>query len=65
MPEQPAEGTCVVCNGTVVEKLVSEFNPASGPLIIGPGSRGQYRNVSKGFHCTKCGLKYEFAPKGK
>jgi len=56
------EGACRVCHGDLVEKIVHEFNPASGPAIIGPGSKGQFRDVSRGFYCKQCGLKYEFVP---
>lgn len=33
---------------------------------VGPLRMGGHNNVvksHKGWHCTKCGLKYEFAPK--
>jgi len=53
---------CLACKSAIVEKIVSEFDPMSGPLIFGPGSRQQFRKVSKGFYCKQCGLKYEFAP---
>jgi len=58
---KPTEGKCGVCQGEIVEKVVSEHMP--GPVIYGPGSRGQIRDVSKGYHCVECGLKYEFVPK--
>lgn len=61
-PKQKAEkkGTCVICGGNIIEKVVTEFDPETGPPIIGPGSRSQFRRVSKGFYCQRCGLKYEF-----
>jgi len=56
------EGKCVVCGGEIVERRTREFDPMSGPLIFGPGSRRQFKVVNKGLHCSKCGLKYEFLP---
>ena len=63
--ETKTDGRCVVCGGEIVEVVVSEYNPMSGPLIIGPGSVNQFREVSKGYHCKNCGLKYEFVPQIK
>ena len=63
--ERRTDGKCVVCEGEIVEVIEKEFDPMSGPLIIGPGSRQQFHNVSKGYHCKKCGLKYAFIPKVK
>jgi len=60
--EKPTEGKCVVCKGQIVEMITSEFNPKFGSLIIGPGSKEQFHEVSQGFHCKKCGLKYAFVP---
>lgn len=59
---ESTEGKCVVCNGMIVEKVVRRFNPMSGPLIIGPGSRQQFHEVSEGFYCQDCGLMYKFPP---
>jgi len=56
------KGACKVCGGDVTEKIVQEYNPMTGPPIIGPGSRQQYHYVSKGLHCKQCGVKYEFVP---
>jgi hypothetical protein len=53
-------GTCGVCGGRIVEKKGFAFDPVFGPPIIGPGSRDQHTEVSYGFYCEKCGLKYEF-----
>ena len=44
------------------EIIVNEFDPRLGPAVIGPGSKQQHHDVSKGFHCTRCGLKYLFIP---
>jgi len=62
MEERKTDGKCRVCGGEIVEKIVSKFDPMSGPAIIGPGSRQQFHNVSKGFHSRKCGIKYDFVP---
>ena len=56
------QGACKVCGGDVTEKIVREFNPMTGPPIIGPGSRQQYSYVSKGLYCKRCGIRYEFVP---
>lgn len=60
MTERTARGVCKVCKGDVVEKIVIKFDPLSGPPIIGPGSKDQYKKVIEGFYCKNCGLKYEF-----
>lgn len=50
---------CIVCKeGEIVEKIVQKFTSLSLP-IIGPGSRDQFSDVSEGYFCKKCGLKYE------
>ena len=49
---------CIVCGGDIVELIVNEYNPKTGPPIVGPGSKGQFHEVSKGFHCESCRLKY-------
>lgn len=56
------EGKCIVCGGEIFQMIVSEFDPMTGPLIIGPGSKHQFREASAGFHCTRCGIKYLFIP---
>ncbi len=53
---------CKVCGGDITERIVQEYNPVTGPPIIGPGSRQQYHYVSQGLYCKKCGVKYEFVP---
>lgn len=45
---------CVVCKGRIVGKFEMAFDATIGPLIIGPGSRNQYRRVLKGYHCSNC-----------
>lgn len=65
MKEEPTKGKCVFCGGMIVEKIARKFNPVAGPLIIGPGGKNQFHEVSEGFYCQHCGLKYEFIPKNK
>lgn len=57
------DGKCVYCQGRIVERRVEKYNSMSGPPIDGPGSIRQFRVVSAGYHCEKCGLKYAFIPK--
>lgn len=57
----PTEGKCVVCNGAIVAKYVTEFH---GSVIFG-GPQRNARKVFKGYHCSGCGLKYEFIPENK
>lgn len=65
-PERPKsklfKGACRVCGGDITEKFIQEYNPMTGPPIIGPASRQQYHYVSKGLYCKQCGVKYEFVP---
>lgn len=58
----PTEGKCVVCQSVIVERRVEEFNPMFGPPVDGPGSEKQFHIASAGYHCSKCGLKYDFIP---
>lgn len=57
-------GECFFCGGQIIEDIVTEYNPITGPIIFGPGSKNQFRNVHKGFYCWKCGLMYKFVPRG-
>jgi len=63
--EIKTDGKCIVCGGEIVGEIIKEFDPKMGPLIIGPGSKQQFHNVDKGFHCKQCGLKYKFVPPKK
>jgi len=56
------EGHCIVCKGKIVEVVTSEFDPMTGPPVVGPGSRRQFKEASKGYYCEDCGLKYQFIP---
>ncbi len=56
-------GECVVCEGKIVEDIVREYDPQTGPPVIGPGSRDQFRDVLRGYNCIGCGLYYKFPPR--
>jgi len=57
------EGACKVCGGDIKEKIVCEYDPATGPPLFGPGSAKQFRDFHRGYYCTRCGIRYEFVPK--
>lgn len=61
-PPKSETASCMVCGGTVSGRYQHEFTDIGGHMILGPGSRHQYSWVFKGYHCTRCGLKYEFLP---
>ncbi len=61
--EKDTKTICKVCRGPIVELLELEHDPATGPPVYGPASKRQSREVSKGFHCKECGIKYQFPPK--
>jgi hypothetical protein len=57
-PKKEEIGRCNCGQGDIVllTTYTSEFNPMSGPLIIGPGSRQQFRRVGhQECFCTACG----------
>jgi hypothetical protein len=58
----PREGVCVVCKGKVTETYSKVYDPRTGPLIIGPGSRSQYHWQTSGLSCASCGIKYAKLP---
>lgn len=55
-------GKCRLCDSSVVNDTTREYNPRSGPPIMGSGSRNQYHEVTHGYYCSNCGLKYQFPP---
>jgi hypothetical protein len=68
-PKMETRGTCS-CGGTIIllTTYTSEYNPMTGPLIVGPGSRGQFSRVEeKECFCEDCGLLYNsrIVPKRK
>ncbi len=58
--ERKTKGKCKACGGPIVEKIESEPTMSKELIPIGPGSAKYFRQVSKGFYCKKCGIKYEF-----
>ena len=54
------------CGGNVVEEVwtTREYDPSTGPLIFGPKSEDQYKelNHTSGLFCDRCGIKYQFVP---
>jgi len=63
MPEEQTDVTCIVCKiGKIVEVKTEEFDPATSPMIVGPGSRNQFQTRTS-LHCGICGVVYQFLPK--
>lgn len=59
-PKKEDIGTCS-CKGKIIllTTYTSQYNPMAGPLIIGPGSQGQFRRVEdKECYCENCGTVY-------
>lgn len=54
----PPEGTCRVCGGRTVAKVVP-VSTCSCVQVIGPGS-GRSLARNEGWHCVDCGVRYEF-----
>lgn len=57
-------GTCKVCGSPAKPDVSMQYDPSSGPMIFGPGSRNQIKRVHKGFYCInkECGILYKWAP---
>jgi predicted RNA-binding Zn-ribbon protein involved in translation (DUF1610 family) len=53
---------CTACGGDVVEQESSEYDPSTGPMVIGPGSKSQYKRTTSYF-CADCGIVYVAPPK--
>lgn len=61
--EKDTKILCLVCRkGTITERWYTAYDPSTGPRIIGPGGRNQYRTHTK-FFCGLCGVSYVFLPK--
>lgn len=59
----PTGKSCRVCKtGMVMKETRSVYDPATGPPIIGPGSRHQTKQETS-YHCGSCGVMYAFPPK--
>ncbi len=57
----PTDRSCLVCNRMIVRAVASVYDPASGPMCIGPGSENQLQQVIT-YHCEHCGIQYKFLP---
>lgn len=62
-------GTCVVCQGDVVQRITYQYRGGnSGPRRVGYDPKKELRSpyntntIYGGYHCAKCGLRYEFPP---
>jgi len=51
---------CRVCQGKVVERVSTHFDPRSGPVIL--GGTDSFLLVEQSYFCGECGLRYEFPP---
>lgn len=59
-PKTETIGKCS-CGGDIVlnKTYTSEYMPETGPMIIGPGSRGQHRMAEhRECFCVGCGILY-------
>jgi len=54
------KGSCRVCGGDIVEKIVQKSYHRGISDVIGPSSGPQFYDAHEGYYCKKCGLKYEF-----
>lgn len=63
--KESTDGKCVFCGGKIVKLIVGEHDPMWGSRIVGPGSRRQQREVSRGYHCENCDIKYKLVPQRK
>ena len=59
--EKPTGMECTEkqCDGEILEEIDIEFIRQEGFPIYGPESHQRWKKVLKGFHCSKCGTKYE------
>jgi DNA-directed RNA polymerase subunit RPC12/RpoP len=58
---KPTEAVCRVCGSTIVERIVTGRPKHIKPIL---GGRPQTTTWSEGYHCSECGIKYRFLPKG-
>lgn len=59
-PKDERTGSCVFCEGKVIARVTRVHH---GELRL--GGHNSMRTIHHGFHCTECGLRYEFPPKRK
>lgn len=62
MSTKETGGHCVVCSGIIVEAFGRVRSDRPIHPTFGPHSAENYHEVSLGFHCQTCGLKYAFVP---
>jgi hypothetical protein len=62
LPPKVEDGVCVVCQGKITGNYTQECIGDPNNIPIGPGSQDYYHWAFQGYHCTNCGLKYEFLP---
>ena len=53
---------CVVCKQELKKHTYQKYNPATGPIVYGPGGEGQFFEVID-IWCEQCGLSYRHEPK--
>lgn len=46
------------CNGAIIHKYEKRYDPSSGPMIIGPGSKSQFRRTLVATCCETCKIMY-------
>lgn len=63
--ERPTNGSCKVCGGEIVQRVIKGEFVGRGMPVYGPAGKGQYADVSEGFHCKECGIQYRFVPQIK
>ena len=57
-------GSRCSCGGDIVLHREHRYDPSTGPMIFGPGSKNQIRKYES-LYCDACGLKYQKLPKEK
>ena len=69
MDTKPTDAKCVVCYGDIVERLVRARRPRDHrENVVGTASfdlareRAALPKVGGGYHCSQCGLMYQFLP---
>jgi hypothetical protein len=45
------------CGGAIMRTTSRKFDGRHGPMVIGPGGRGQWHKVEH-FYCGDCGISY-------
>lgn len=55
-------GKCIICKGVVSGEYLQRADRDWMHIPIGPASQDCFYWEFQGYHCTKCGIKYEFLP---